>query len=82
MEISVEISYYSLTDDYKKPVKEFLGALQTSNNVSIEPGTMSSVITGQYDDVMKLLDETIKIFMDKYPSVFTLKISNACKTCK
>ncbi len=80
MIISVEISYYSLTEDYKNPVREFLDALQANGKIEVEPGTMSSVLTGKYDDVMRLLNENIKIFMEKYPSVFTLKISNACRT--
>lgn len=43
---------------------------------------MSSLLTGNYEDVMELLNCQLKPFLEKYPSVFMLKISNACKTCK
>ena len=43
---------------------------------------MNTVISGEYDEVMFLLVQTIKPFVAKYPSVFTLKIANACKSCK
>lgn len=82
MEISIEISYYSLTGDYKTPVVEFLNELTVSDDLRIEPGMMSTTITGEYDRVMLLLNKTIRLFMEKYPSVFTLKIANACSVCK
>ena len=43
---------------------------------------MSTVISGEYDEVMILLVQTIIPFIAEYPSVFTLKIANACKSCK
>jgi hypothetical protein len=39
------------------------------------------MITGEYDDVMNILTNVIKPFMEQHPSVFTLKIANACKAC-
>ena len=81
MEITVEISYYPLGGDYKKPVNDFIELLSKNQNISIAPGVMSSMITGEYDDVMYILTGVIKSFMDQYPSVFTLKIANACKSC-
>jgi len=82
MEITVEVSYYSLREDYNKPVKEFINTIRANKKVIIDTDIMSTVISGGYDDVMLLLVETIRPFMKKYPSVFTLKIANACKTCK
>lgn len=78
MGITVEISYYSLAEDYGSPVKDFLHALDGNKNITMIPGTMSTVIAGEYDEVMRLLTETIRPFMEKYPSVFVVKIANAC----
>lgn len=78
MGITVEISYYILAEDYGNPVKEFLSALNGNEHIRIEPGVMSTMIAGDYDDVMRLLTETIRPFIEKYPSVFVLKIANAC----
>lgn len=82
MEITVEISYYALQEDYNFPVSEFLNKISKNQKITVETGVMSTVISGGYDEVMLLLVQTIKPFMEKYPSVFTLKIANACQTCK
>ena len=82
MQISLEISYYSLTDDYKTPVKEFLEVLGKNPKISLKTGTMSTFLAGVYDDVMEILTGSMREFMKKYPSVFCIKISNACSSCK
>lgn len=82
MEITVEIGYYPLMDNYEKPVEDFIEKLAENKKITIEYGTMSSLLAGRYEDVMELLNRQLKPFLEKYSSVFTLKISNACKTCK
>jgi uncharacterized protein YqgV (UPF0045/DUF77 family) len=82
MEITVEIGYYPLLDNYEKPVEEFIEKLAENKKITIEYGTMSSLLTGRYEDVMELLNQQLKPCLEKYPSVFTLKISSACKICK
>ena len=82
MEITVEIGYYPLMKDYEKPVERFIEKLAETRNISMECGTMSSLLTGTYEDVMDLLTRHLKPFLEDYPSVFTLKITNACKVCK
>ncbi len=82
MEITVEIGYYPLMDNYEKPVEHFIEKLVENKKIALESGTMSSLLTGSYEDVMELLNRQLKPFLEKYPSVFTLKISSACKTCK
>jgi uncharacterized protein YqgV (UPF0045/DUF77 family) len=79
MEITVEISYYPLKDNYLAPVEHFIQELEENPGITVEPGTMSTLISGRYEDVMELLHRKLKLFMEKYPSVFALKISNACK---
>lgn len=77
MIISVEISYYPLSEAYSKAVDDFIGEV-SKRNVTVETGKMSSVISGEYKEVMAVLTETIGEFMQKYPSVFNIKISNYC----
>ena len=79
MEITVEISYYPLKDNYLAPVEHFIQELKEKPGITVQPGTMSTLITGSYEEVMELLHRKLKHFMEKYPSVFTLKISNVCK---
>ena len=82
MEITVEISYYPLDEKFEQPVLDFIELLQQESNVKVEPGHMSTIIAGEYSDVMMLLTESIRPFMEKMPSVFAMRITNACRTCK
>ena len=78
MYISVEISYYPLLESFDIPVHEFLAGLKENKNIEIEIGKMSSLITGEYNEVMSLLQKNIKKVMENYPSIFTIKLSNTC----
>ena len=77
MIVTVEISYYPLTEDFAVPIKAFLEAL-SKQNVSLEIGVMSSVATGDFDEIMNVLKDSMGTLMDQYPSIFNLKISNSC----
>jgi uncharacterized protein YqgV (UPF0045/DUF77 family) len=79
MHITVEISYYPLVADYDKPVLELLALLENHPDVSVETGTMSTLLSGEYEVVMGLLNRSMKQLMQKYPSVFSLKVANACE---
>jgi uncharacterized protein YqgV (UPF0045/DUF77 family) len=50
--------------------------------INMETGTMSTSLAGEYDEVMEILTGSMREFMEKYPSVFCIKISNACNSCK
>lgn len=82
MEISVEISYYPLREDYDTPVLEFIRELEKYPNLKITPGMMSSIITGEYANVMDALSLYMQPFLEKYPSVFKLTVASACKSCE
>ncbi len=77
MIITIEISYYPLSGDITEPINSFVDKLK-SDDIKVETGIMSSIITGEYDKVMKILNNSMKELMDKYPSVFNIKISNSC----
>ena len=79
MKTTVEISLYKLqeedsNDDYKLIVKEFLSSIE-NKNIEIETNGLSSLIYGDYSDIIELLNNEVKDFLDKYRSVFVLKIS-------
>lgn len=77
MIVSVEISYYPLTEDFNTPITTFLQQL-TNSGLTVETGTMSTLITGEYAAVMQLLTSAMGTLMDRYPSVFNIKLSNSC----
>jgi uncharacterized protein YqgV (UPF0045/DUF77 family) len=80
MNITVEISYYPLTGDYTKPVLELLNLLQQAPHITVATGDMSTLISGEFDAVMAVLTGAMKQLMLDYPSVFNIKIANACST--
>ena len=79
MKTTVEISLYKLqeedsNDNYKLIVKEFLKSIQ-NKNLEIETNGLSSLIYGDYSDIIELLNNEVRDFLDNYRSVFVLKIS-------
>jgi len=79
MKTTVEISLYKLqeedsNDNYKLIVKEFLKSIQ-NKNLEVETNGLSSLIYGDYSDIIELLNNEVRDFLDKYRSVFVLKIS-------
>ena len=77
MVVLVEISYYPLTGDFSDPIKAFIKEI-SNKNISVEIGIMSSIISGEYEEVMRVLTDSMGALMKQYPSVFNLKISNSC----
>lgn len=77
MIISLEVSYYPLTDEFDKAIENFIEKLEQSK-LSVSMGKMSTVISGEYQTVMPILTTSMKDLMEEFPSVFTLKISNTC----
>ena len=77
MIVTIEISYYPLTDDFNSPIQLFLNKLQREE-IEVEVGTMSTLITGEFEKVMEILQNSMGDVMEKYPSVFNMKISNSC----
>jgi len=78
LSISVEISYYPLTAAYGQVVDQFLKRIKNTPGIHVDAGPMSTLLSGEYNAVFDLLLREIRSFMEQYPSVFTLKISNAC----
>ncbi len=82
MEITMEISYYPLDNNYDLQVSEFIEQLSECRNIQITTGMMSTLIIGEYDNVMAAVKETMRPFLEKYPSVFRISLASACKKCE
>lgn len=78
MIVTVEISYYPLEKDYNTPILDFIKGLTENPKIKLEPGKMSSLITGEYKEVMEALTESMHVLMQESASIFNIKISNAC----
>lgn len=78
MQVAVEISLYPLSDDFEKPVDTFLSLLANNETIEVEPGKMSSILTGELADIMQALNHAMEQVFAQSPAVFNLKISNCC----
>jgi len=77
MQVSVEISYYPMLEEYIPPILSFVDRLKNYAELKIKSAGMSTLVYGQYGDVMKALSIEIEKSFNIPHSVFVLKIMNA-----
>jgi uncharacterized protein YqgV (UPF0045/DUF77 family) len=78
MRVQAEISIYPLrTQTLSEPVEEFCRILR-EHNLEIKTTAMSTFIRGESRDLFKACDEAFEQLAQKYESVMSMKISNAC----
>ncbi len=77
MNISVDISYYPLKDEFIPPIKNFILRLNKFDNITVKTNGMSSQVFGKYNEVMEILTKEIGESFELPHSVFVLKIINA-----
>lgn len=76
MELSVEISYYPLADDYLERIEAFIQQLRKYDTIDVVTNGMSTQIFGPYDEVMRILQIELKEAMQKPHAVFVFKMVN------
>ncbi|NND34470.1 MAG: hypothetical protein HKN76_17930 [Saprospiraceae bacterium] len=77
MQITVEISFYPLSEQFGNHVLDFLSDLRGESDVSIMTNQMSTQITGDYDQVMSLVNAALKQnFQKGYKASVVMKIFN------
>lgn len=71
MYLSVQLSYYPLTNDVKPLVKDVVKRLEASG-LEVYPNRMSTQVFGEFDAVMAALSEVMKWSFETYgKAVFT-----------
>ncbi len=60
MTVSVEISVYPLTENYKPTVKAFIKLLSENQNLKIKVNGISTHIFGELSEVMPSLEKAIQ----------------------
>lgn len=65
MFLSVQLSYYPLSDNYKSPIKALIQRLEDSP-VEVHPNRMSTQLFGDYDAVMAVLSDAMKWSFEQY----------------
>ena len=77
MNISVEISYYPMQDEYVQPILEFTDRLKSYSELQIKNTGISTQVYGKYNDVMQAITIEIEKSFTVPNSVFVLKIINS-----
>jgi len=78
MRIQAEVSLYPLrTDEVGAAIESFIGGLE-NQDLEVEPGPMSTRITGECRNLFAKLGESFATVADQWQVVLTAKVSNAC----
>lgn len=77
MNVSIDISYYPLKDEFIPPIKDFIDRLNTYSNIAVRTNGMSTQVFGKYFEVMEIITNEIHESFELPHSVFILKIINA-----
>lgn len=76
MDITVDVSFYPLQDEFKEPIKKVIERFQQSH-VDVQPGPISTVLFGRYDEVMKVIGDAMRWSFEEYGHVvFVAKFVN------
>jgi len=77
MKISIDLSMYPLKADYKPAIIDFIKKLREHNEVGVETNGFSTQLFGEYDIVMKLIQDEFKpIFAGQDKVVMIMKLVN------
>ena len=77
MKTTIEISKYPLNEDYEPPILDFINRLNANENLIIKTNATSTQISGDYDEVMGILQKEIKTSFEKYgKAIFVMKVLN------
>lgn len=77
MNVSIEMSYYPLHDEFIPHIKGFIDRLNTYSKIKTKTNGMSTQVFGDYFEVMEILTNEIHKSFELPHSVFVMKIINA-----
>lgn len=76
MKISVDISYYPLSQEHIPPILDFIERLKAHQQLLVRTNGLSSQVFGEYDEVMEVVKQEIRKSFELPNSVFVIKIVN------
>ena len=75
MKTTIEVSKYPLNENYEAPILDFIKRLNAYEGIEVKTNATSTHIVGDYDRVMKIIQDEIKHSFEKYgKSIFVMKI--------
>jgi uncharacterized protein YqgV (UPF0045/DUF77 family) len=76
MNISLDISYYPLSQEHIPPIFDFIERIKRYPNITVRTNGLSTQVFGDFDSVMDIVKEEIRKSFELPDSVFVLKIVN------
>lgn len=77
MKVAVDISLYPLNENFIPPIDDVIVRLNAYPEIVVTTNAMSTQLTGEYDDVMRVLGSELKVTFERLPkAVFAIKILN------
>ncbi len=73
MKLTVDISLYPLSEDFIPFVKEFILRLKSYENLTIATNKLSTQVSGDFDEVMKIISSEMKAMFEEQRSVLVMK---------
>ena len=74
MKASIDISLYPLTEDYLPAIQTFISNLSQYDDIAITRNDLSTQIFGDYDRVMDILKQEIRLSWETYgKGIFVVK---------
>lgn len=66
MKVSVDISLYPNQENFIPPIKDFIDQLNQYDDVQVQTFPTSTVIMGDFDQVMDILKVEMKVHREKH----------------
>ena len=76
MNISVDISYYPLSQEHIPPILDFIQRLKAHKNLMVRTNGLSTQAFGEFDEVMEIVKNEIRESFKLPNSVFVIKVVN------
>lgn len=78
MQLSVELSFYPLKNDYKESILSFIDQLKQEPSIEVISNRISTQIFGEYDEVMAVLTRMMRDSFERHGAVvFVAKYINS-----
>lgn len=66
MKLSVELTLYPLKEDYRDIIRQTVARLNACENVKVRTFPTATILVGDYDKVMALVDDTMRWTYEQY----------------
>ncbi len=77
--VSAELALYPLREPHlSMTIRQFVATLEQQEDLRIEPGRMSTLVTGPADTLFPAIQQAFAAVSEEHEVVLRLVISNAC----